>query len=218
MLKNILIRKIGHNLPSEYQEVKYIESTGTQYIVTDIDGGDNSLHIFIKYSFTELVPSGIYRGIIGNYIDEDTDCTRILFYGKDITYSNLNCIAKNPVVYNSTRYINTIYKDELYLSYNKVYYKTNEVELNREVVKGDPNYSNLYLFVQKLPEYDNVNALKAKLYEVKIFAGSTILRHLIPCYRKEDNKSGLYDIINNDFFVNANILVTTDFIVGKDIK
>jgi len=41
-----------------------------------------------------------------------------------------------------------------------------------------------------------------KIYYVKIFEGDTLIRNMIPCYRNDDKKVGMYDTINNVFYTN----------------
>ena len=46
---------------------------------------------------------------------------------------------------------------------------------------------------------------------------NSLVRIFIPCYRKADNKPGLYDLVNDVFYTNANTSASTDFIVGPNI-
>lgn len=54
----------------------------------------------------------------------------------------------------------------------------------------------------------------AKLWDLEITSGNDILHHYKPCYRKIDNKPGLYDTVEDKFYTN---LGTGEFIVGPDI-
>ena len=58
----------------------------------------------------------------------------------------------------------------------------------------------------------------AKIYYVKIIENAILIRNFIPCYRKQDNKPGLYDLVNDVFYTNANLSATQDFIVGPDVN
>ena len=53
-----------------------------------------------------------------------------------------------------------------------------------------------------------------RIYELEIYDNGTKVRHYRPCYRKLDNKPGMYDTVEDKFYVN---LGTGDFIVGPDI-
>ena len=59
----------------------------------------------------------------------------------------------------------------------------------------------------------NPNGSSAIIYSAKILDGSNEIRNFVPCYRKSDNKAGLYDLVNNEFYTNQG---TGDFITGND--
>ena len=42
----------------------------------------------------------------------------------------------------------------------------------------------------------------AKFKEIQIYENDILVRDFIPCIRKQDNKPGLYDIVNNVFYTN----------------
>jgi hypothetical protein len=54
--------------------------------------------------------------------------------------------------------------------------------------------------------YDSV-----KISSCNFYINGIPVRHFIPCYRKSDNKPGLYDTINNTFYTNAG---SGEFILG----
>ena len=53
-----------------------------------------------------------------------------------------------------------------------------------------------------------------RLYLCKIYDNDNLVRNFIPCYRKVDNEIGLYDVINDVFYVNSG---TGEFIAGPVI-
>ena len=62
--------------------------------------------------------------------------------------------------------------------------------------------------------YTNSTVSKNIWYYVKIYDGETLIRDMIPCYRKSDNKPGMYDTVNGTFYTNAG---TGEFVVGPDV-
>jgi hypothetical protein len=46
----------------------------------------------------------------------------------------------------------------------------------------------------------------------KIYESGELLHHFVPCYRKSDNKGGLYDLVTATFFTNAG---TGEFLYGE---
>lgn len=51
----------------------------------------------------------------------------------------------------------------------------------------------------------------AKIYSVKIWNGSTLVRHFIPVIRNSDNEIGMYDQVNDVFYTNNG---TGTFVIG----
>lgn len=197
-------------LPSEYTQVEYIESTGTQCIDTGISGDNNNLSFEVKYEWTELPSTGKYAYILGNHINEDSNTTRLLQYGNNITYLNLNTKAQNGTTqYRMNRTVNTIYEDKL--SNSK--YETNSNYINiTNKTKGISNKNNVFIFSKGLNNTTTFS--KIKLYSFKIYDNDILIRNFIPCYRKSNNVIGMYDIVNNVFYTNAG---TGTFIAGAKI-
>lgn len=53
------------------------------------------------------------------------------------------------------------------------------------------------------------NRYDAKVYGFQIYEGETLIRNMVPCYRKSDGIAGLYDLVNNVFYDSDG---TSDFI------
>lgn len=69
-----------------------------------------------------------------------------------------------------------------------------------------------YLFNDNSPT-SSISAT-LKLTYCKIEQDSSIYE-FIPCYRKEDNVAGMYDLVSGEFYTNAG---TGEFIVGPDVN
>ena len=53
------------------------------------------------------------------------------------------------------------------------------------------------------------------IYSCQMYDENEVLvRDFVPCYRKADNKSGMYDLVNDVFYTSA---TSTDFDVGPDV-
>lgn len=99
--------------------------------------------------------------------------------------------------------------------YNKHIYDWNKNEVYRDntLVKTFTygNYqavSNLYIFTtinngSSIPSTSQVYYMKGKLYSLKIYDNGTLVRDFIPCIRDNDNKVGVFDIVNNQFYSSA---------------
>ena len=53
-----------------------------------------------------------------------------------------------------------------------------------------------------------------KIYRFKLYDSEDLIRNFIPCYRRSDNKPGLYDLVTSEFYTNQG---TGEFDNGKDI-
>lgn len=59
------------------------------------------------------------------------------------------------------------------------------------------------------------NAVKFNLYSFKAYNDTTLIRDMVPCYRKSDTTIGLYDFANDVFYTNAG---TGIFYKGPDVN
>lgn len=211
-------------LPDEYQKVEYIKSTGTQYINTGVRPA-NTLKTNIIY--TDNAASGsnyvlgsrtgaqgsssIHYGIVGNASDYSIRTYFLSNDGNDgtiigpkrsanIKYDVLLEIQKNS--------------DNKYIIHSTLKDLTNNNEYNTDTspnVDGiTQDYPNIYVFAIK----DNQIHKGMSLHQLTFWNENILIRNFIPCYRKSDNKPGMYDIVNNQFYTNAG---TGEFIAGDNI-
>lgn len=207
-------------LPKEYVQVEYLEGTGTQYIDTDIIP-NNNMDFSIKTQFSDLNLTGQciameYR--FGNYsttngfmIKHFNDGTGMQFYsickigvGWDESFKKLANINQST--------LNDIYISfkNKYAIINNVNYTTSSV-INFDLV--DLNGSRkLLLFAKSEPTQILVAQKSTKIYSFICKENDKEIRNMIPCFRKSDNKTGMYDLITKQFFTNVN---SDEFICGN---
>ena len=191
----------------EYQKVEYIRSTsdGGQWIDTGVLGENSNLRIDISYMWDVVPAGGTYQNIISAYINETSNCTRIIQYGTLFTYVGVNIRANLSASYRSTRVAGTMYNDSL----TRTYYDVNGERLALiTTTTGSSNDHNLHLFSSST---HSAFAKSLRLYNCKLYDGNTIVRDFIPCYRKSDREIGLYDKVNDKFYTNGG---TGEFIKG----
>ena len=192
-------------LPSAYQRVEYIESTGTQYIDTGIKPNNNTrvdmttkayntsnVRFFGTVHGTQSKPTTPYYSVgfanAGKWVNQ---------YGNDnnVTTINANVLEHNIIKYNYKLIIDGIEIDNA----------------NTQTFYSDYN---LYLFCAN---FSNSAGLITRLYikSCRIWEYDSVLaRNLIPCYRKSDGEIGMYDVVNNVFYTNQG---TGTFTKGADI-
>ena len=193
------------NIPSEYTEVEYIKSTGTQYIDTGIK--PNTGTTLFKGEF--LVSSRYnVQGLFGcrgsGTAGSDSACVLYMTTG-DLRLD----WAKGDSTLKYAMATGTKFKIEISKNYAKiddndltVGNTSEDVSLTRNFLIGNfYNGSNLFS-----------SGLIGNIYSCKLFNNNVLVRDFIPCYRKSDNVAGLYDLVNNTFYTNQG---TGNFIVGS---
>lgn len=198
------------NLPTEYQEVDYIATSGTQYIdtgyvlksnkfkvdlIAQFTGTDTTTFAsyvgFMKSSSTVIPSFGIHNYTGGTYM-----------YGADATISTTSVVVKEKdfIIFKGTG-------------------TTQSLSVNGAVNSSTTSYSmssntlSMYLGARNVAGAVN-NAVSAKFYRFKLSVDGQKVRDLIPCYRKSDNVIGMYDIVNNTFYTNKG---TGSFAKGSNI-
>lgn len=208
---NTYCRIITPILPPEYQEVEYIESTGTQYINTNISGNQNTI---IDADIQQIsYNSNNWSVWIGS-----------LKTTSDGNWIHLGQASRNRGLRFSwgTGVGNYIYTDISSSDFNKHKYKigkgkltidnTTEYTLINDDFTTSP--STIVLFADRKGEISFVEYSCIRFFYCKIWDGLTLVRNLIPCYRKSDNEIGMYDTVNGVFYTNQG---TGTFLKGPNV-
>lgn len=190
-------------LPDEYQQIEYIESSGTQYIDTKIpiDFVSNLQTNFnLKFAITNL--NTVY--ILGG---SNADFKQIVCFGNRIRYDWIN--------QNFTTYFPTeIKKDKIYQIYQengKLVFESNSLDIT--TTSESKIHFGLFgkLNVDGSAEANTIANMR--LYEFTVERNNSVVYNFIPCYttttvtdvdgisRLRDT-IGLYDTVNGQFYVN----------------
>lgn len=194
------------SLPNEFQKVEYIESTGTQWINTQIpikNIANLDTDFNLKFAITKFP---------GTYI----------LFGSDIQYRQM-VIASYRLRCDWTKSTHREYYSSI-LGENQVYtitqkngylYFQNESQPIETTTTSDYH---LGIF-GKLGSNDEVEAAslaKMRLYRFEVTKNSISRYNFIPCYRKSDNVKGLYEVVEGEFYTNENT-EGDDFTAGNEI-
>lgn len=185
-------------LPNTYQEVEYIQSSWTQYIITSIIPSDTK---------------GIYMKVSSQNVTND-----LMYIGSNDNSSD--SWSKKFWLWNSSSKLYFWFNDWLPTSWNRPATTANTiVELennfkNSRLMKKD--WTTVYTITNTLTSngyWLNIFAhnwwwtvqynSSIKLYSLKISDWSNIVNDFVPCYRKSDSVIWLYDLVNNQFYTNA---------------
>lgn len=200
---------MGVRLPAEYQEVEYIQVTGTQAFFTDIpiqDGltvdsvqtfdcgdtylfGGNNGHVQICFN-------GTYNGRLQSAYDG--------FYywtgGFDVKDNNT---TKYHVVQTQSNGSQIGFVDDVQI-----------LNGTRRTTKDTSAGKTAALFGQRNASGVLSTFYKGKLYSCKVSKDDTLLADFVPCYRKADGEIGMYDLVLQKFYVNDG---TGVFLKGNDV-
>lgn len=203
-------------LPDAYQEVTFIEGTGTQYITTNIQSAV-PFKCKVKMQFKEST-----GGCIGTVNASDMNNTRFYLIGTAVVNDtdHIACRFGNGRP-NSTAV--WLYDDEI-LSLNEDYEISTEINENGNstIYKSETKVAEGTFAIVPTGGYPisimkNMTAesgKKIRIYSISFYNGNTKVFDGIPCYRKSDSAGGLYDIVNEIFYPNTG---TGSFVLGDNV-
>jgi len=191
-------------LPSGYQELEYIQSTGTQYVDTNFFATPLS-KISVKYALTSTSP--LQQRIFGWQDGADS-----LWVGHYINGAGNNgfCFVNSGSLWQGfTPAIaaNTIYtfeldgKNRMARSYSASGVIGGEQNITNN--NATMNATGSLLLLAEGRSSSPANFAKAKLYGAKLWENDELVRNFVPCRRLEDGAIGLYDAVSGAFFGNS---------------
>jgi hypothetical protein len=176
----------GGTLPDEYQEVEYIENTGTAKIIPNQKSRQGHTKIVIEASFTST-----------------TSKTSILFG----TSSSLACwfgmLPNGDVGVSGKQFQNVTYskKNTYEVRWGATSLSATCVDESISSTSGTPSENTQFAIFDSYASAGY--PAKAKVYSVKFFFDNGVIADLIPCYRVADGAIGMYDVLNNEFYTNS---------------
>lgn len=201
----------GLLLPIEYQQVEYIESSGTQYINTNYIPKVNNVNLELDMAWAGNT-LGAFETFMGFMKSTTENNPRIglhkyssrLMFGANATTTSEIAPVKNE---------RFIYRGDFTSGSQKLYKNGAQIASNSTTYNFSTNICPVYIFARYCPNSMNYSTIR--VYRAKIYEGTTLKMDFIPCYRKSDNIIGLYDLANGTFYTNAG---SGTFIKGKDTK
>lgn len=206
-------------LPEEFQEVEYIRGTGTQYITTDVvllehDKIETDVKLpFGTYENEWLFGSRNGDSLTGSYeyIYKQNDSGVVVYIRNEGDDTSLGEVPLNEKIK-----ITTIDDN---ITINSSNGETTFTTLNG--TSGD-TVNNLMIFTCNISPDTTTNTPlidedsgpgSFELYSFNIYRDDQLIREYVPCYRKSDNKTGLYDLVT-DTFIESQV---NEFELGNDV-
>lgn len=185
-------------LPSGYQQVEYIQSTGNQYIEVHYQTAN-----ITRVSCRAQVFSGSAYVLIGTGVSSSSSYTGIrcfstngsnLYCGLNTGRSELSYTpGSTPQTWIIDKTLLQIGSTEKTISYN-----------------GSSTATSFAIFKDK-----TANSTKCSIYWFKVYENGVLKRNFIPCYRKSDNVIGMYETETGTFYTNSG---SGTFIKGANIS
>lgn len=177
---------------SYYTELEYIESTGAQYILTDIVPTDDT-GLVMRFSSSDTNLNGMYVGSksstnayfgIGNVDNE------IYFGWNTLTPSEDRREIDENVIY------------EAELNYEGCNASgLNSVPVDAPLGTLESTIAPIAIFANN--DNGTIRSYsKIKLYQMVITEGDEVSHYLVPCKRNIDDELGLYDVVTGNFYTN----------------
>lgn len=206
-IKRLMVNSYNE-LPSEYQEVKYLETDGRCYIDTNLIL-NQTVKLDVKFRTPETIATNVsttlfYSGSGSNLFGYAI--TSSAASGKYRAFYKTSYTSTAPLEA-LTDYILKFDKEKFYLD-NVLTYTFSKTTFTL-------SYS-LPLFAQYYNAKSPINYAGSgtRIYYCNIYKNNKIERKFVPCYRKSDNEAGFYDLVYNEFYTNNG---SGEFSVGDDV-
>ena len=186
-------------LPSEYQPIEYIQSTGTQYINSKHRTGPNT-GIKTTFQFTSTTRQ---QRLYGNDHDSSSFLLSYSMYlnGSDKwAYAFKNGAgnwASTDIATNTNKHTWTFnvtlgsYTMDSTTKSIASTTRTNTANCDMAILADSRGTDGVSLYAS------------AKLYSFLIYESGSVVKDFVPCYRKSDGVAGLYELKTKEFYTNA---------------
>ncbi len=183
-------------LPSSYQYVDYVQSSGTQYINTGVKATSKTALEIDAKTTTGTSTFGVALGD-NNFNLTSNGVNEYFYWGSSgaVGYTSTYIAQKN-------RY--KLDQGKCYINGNLVATTSGTFNSNRDIYLFGRNGSNAL-----------DDAGTTYIYGCKIWEDGFLVRNYIPCYRISDSVIGLYDTITGVFYTNAG---TGTFVAGASVS
>ena len=206
--RGLLMQQNKTLLPKEYQQVDYIESTGTQYIDLGIKATDKS-KFEIQCQFIIPDSTACYiSGVAANYVrlalavyyvggDEKQQYFSFMYGHRNYAWMRNG----DRVKADENKHTFALQGDGQYWTDGERHETSNTDTLYDES-KG---LRDMLIFAGETTSSGALYHCHMKLWSYKFYDNyetNNLVRDLVPCYRKSDKKPGLYDLVNGVFYMN----------------
>lgn len=199
-----------------YIPLLYIESTGTQWIDTGTYAKDIT-DVYIKASITDVIKDAQY--ILGTRNTTNSAIGYAVYFPDTrggLTYYPATW-PDNDVATSISN--NQIFEIKSKISSNAASLTISNIDKDSRILYNFnlncPGAISLFKLYQ--PDYPSAISdypMQGRIYDLILYNGEEIIKHLIPCINKITNAVCMYDLVSKQFFTNKG---TGNFIAGPEI-
>ena len=206
--RGLMGAKSSGGLPSAYQRVAWIESSGTQCIQTSYI--PNTLtELYMDFTINEIPPNSTTYFCIFGEMEGNNPYNRFTLH----LNSAYNYLSRGSTEGTVVRFMSAGERYEVISTPPKQW------SFNGNVISaGDNDFTKATTLPFAIFGRNRSGSIdrksKIKLYSFSIKENSETKLNLIPCYRKADSVIGLYDAISGTFYTNSG---TGTFTKGADV-
>lgn len=187
---------------NDFQLAEYLESTGTQYINTGINPTQNTK---MELDVAFLGSSGTNVAGVRNTSADTTNRFGIISFGSaNKLGAFFGAASVQGAAFDQARHSYALDSSALIMDGTSY------------AVTSGGTFACTYPIT--LGAWNNgangVECNSARIYACKLHDNGTLVRDFVPCYRKSDNVPGLWDKVENRFFMNAG---SGSFTVGQNV-
>ena len=199
------VKTSGARLPSDYKEVEYIESTGSQTIDTGVKFDMSVDACEVVNQSTVLDQNGMILA------SADAYATNYFWYYHYMISSHLALYVHEGGQQHLVGSVPTDLEKHKMEYHNKSYYIDGQLvgTSTDNLVETDAN-----LFISS---WGDNYFYQGKIFSCKIWKGvsKVLTRDFVPCVRRLDNKPGLYDLVTGTFFTTNG---ESDYFPGREVN
>ena len=181
-------------LPADYTALSYIESSGTQYIDTGVNGGENAAYE-IKFDTLGKAAVNWEQYFCG---DELSKIPKIFYAPSGSVIGIASSFGESPIA--------ILLKEQVagasvyaYTAEGKIYL---DGSVNSVVASvAGKGWGTLTWYVCNSHGEPNLMS-SMRLYYLKMWTDDVLVRYFVPAIRNSDNVAGLYDLANGVFYTN----------------
>lgn len=194
----------GHGLPEEYKELRYIATTGSQYINCGYTPTSSNLKFDMEVSCTSQTANRNFICCCGN--------TSVGHYC-EILPNGCFGMRISGVDYSTGVFCTPFEKYQVVMEKvsNKISVTVGNKTVSSTAAQSANNLTPIYLF--RLDS--SFLGTSVIFYSCKIYDNNVLVRDFYPCQRVSDLKVGMYDKVNNVFYTNAG---SDEFALGGSVE